>query len=332
MRADGVIFEVREFCLHDGPGIRTTVFFKGCPLRCAWCHNPEGLSSEPQLLVNPATCTHCGACSKVCPLGPEQEQRHSDGAHAAYHRTVSSPGATPRRGEGPARGRACAKDDAQTVFRPAACTACGACVAVCAQGCRRLCGRRVTAEALATELRANESFFMTYQGGITFSGGEPLAQIDFLEALAAQLRPIHLALETSGFAPLKNYRRAIQSVDWVFQDLKHPDPAEHKRYTGVDLKPILDNLAWLKASGRPFVARIPLIPGVNDAPATLDRFAALLQGPSGLTSVELLPYHLTAGAKYPLLGQTYHPPFDPSRPLAPDLTAFTSRGLPCRVM
>ena len=283
MSAEGIVFEVREFCLHDGPGIRTTVFFKGCPLRCVWCHNPEGLAREPQLLVNLANCTHCGACRKVC--------RHPD------H-----------------------------------CTACGACVAVCAQGCRRLCGRRISAEALATELRKNESFFETYQGGITFSGGEPMAQIDFLEELAARLRPIHLALETSGFAPLKNYRRAIQSVDWIFQDLKHPDPVEHKRYTGVDLQPILENLAWLKASGRPFVARIPLIPGVNDAPATLARFAELLQGPSGLTGVELLPYHLTAGAKYSLLGQTYNPPFDPSRPLAPDLTAFTSRGLPCRVM
>ena len=283
MSTEGIIFEVREFCLHDGPGIRTTVFFKGCPLRCAWCHNPEGLAREPQLLVNPADCTHCGACRKAC-------------------------------------------------IHPDHCTACGACVAVCAQGCRRLCGRRVSAEALATELRKNEFFFETYQGGITFSGGEPMSQIDFLEELAARLRPVHLALETSGFAPPKNYQRAIRSVDWVFQDLKHPDPVEHKRYTGVDLQPILENLAWLKASGRPFVARIPLIPGVNDAPETLARFAELLQGPSGLTGVELLPYHLTAGAKYSLLGQTYNPPFDPSRPLAPDITVFTSRGLPCHVM
>lgn len=222
---------------------------------------------------------------------------------------------------------------AGTGSRPAGCTACGACVAVCPQGCRRVCGRRVTAEALAAELRASERFFKAYGGGITFSGGEPLAQTDFLVELAERLRPIHLALETSGYAPSNNYRRAIQAVGLVFQDLKHPDPAGHRRFTGVDLQPILDNLAWLKASGRPFVARIPLIPGVNDAPETLAGFAELLQGPSGLTGVELLPCHLTAGAKYALLGLSYAPPFDPLRPLRPDPSAaFTARGLPCRVM
>jgi pyruvate formate lyase activating enzyme len=283
MSAEGIIFEVREFCLHDGPGIRTTVFFKGCPLRCAWCHNPEGLSPLPQLLVNASACTRCGACHAVC-------------------------------------------------VHPDHCAACGACVAVCPQGCRRLCGRRVTAEALAADLRKNELFFTTYGGGITFSGGEPLAQVCFLEDLAARLRPIHLTLETSGFALPDVYQRAVRSVDLVFQDLKHPDAEQHKRYTGADLSPILANLAWLKASGRPFVARIPLIPGVNDAPETLERFADLLQGGSGLTGVELLPYHQTAGAKYALLGLRYEPPFDPNRPLTPDLSPFEKRGLPCRIM
>jgi len=283
MSAEGIIFEVREFCLHDGPGIRTTVFFKGCPLHCAWCHNPEGISPQPQLLVNRSSCTRCGACRAAC-------------AH------------------------------------PDRCVACGACVAVCPQGCRRLCGRRVSAGTLAAELLKNEAFFTRYQGGITFSGGEPLAQIDFLEELAERLRPIHLTLETSGYAPQSAYQRAVRSVDLLFQDLKHPDPEQHRRYTGVELSPILANLAWLKASGHPFIARIPLIPGVNDAPETLRRFAELLEGKSGLTRVELLPYHLTAGAKYALLGLKYVPPFDPSRPLNPDLTAFEARGLPCRVM
>lgn len=283
MGAEGIIFEVREFCLHDGPGIRTTVFFKGCPLRCAWCHNPEGLTREPQLLVNLSACVHCGACRAACV--------HTD-----------------------------------------RCVACGACVAVCPQGCRRLCGRLVSAELLAADLRKNEDFFTRYQGGITFSGGEPLSQVDFLEDLAARLAPIHLTLETSGYAPPADYQRAVQAVDLVFQDLKHPDMAEHKRYTGADLSPILKNLAWLKSSGRPFIARIPLIPGVNDAPETLRRFAEMLEGDSGLIEVELLPYHLTAGAKYALLGLQYAPPFDPSRPMKPDLTAFEACGVPCRVM
>ncbi|MDA3926087.1 MAG: glycyl-radical enzyme activating protein [Kiritimatiellae bacterium] len=283
MSLDGIIFEVREFCLHDGPGIRTLVFFKGCPLRCVWCHNPEGFSDKPQLLVNTATCIHCDACRNVC--------QHPD-----------------------------------------ECILCGECVTVCPQGCRHICGRRVSAETLASELNTKRDFFQKYGGGITFSGGEPLAQADFLVDLAERLRPIHLAIETSGFAPLATYQRAVQSVDLVFQDLKHPDAVQHKKYTGVDPQPIFDNLAWLKTSGKPFIARIPLIPGVNDAPETLERFADMLTGTSGLKEIELLPYHKMAGAKYSSVGLTYAPPFDTDRPCAPDLTAFTARGLPCRVM
>ena len=218
------------------------------------------------------------------------------------------------------------------MLRPVGCTACGACVAVCPQGCRRVCGRRVTAEALAAELRTSENFFKAYGGGITFSGGEPLAQTGFLLELAERLRPIPLALETSGYASAEKYRRAVEAVDDVFQDLKHPDPAQHMRYTGVDPRPIFENLAWLKASGRPFVARIPLIPGVNDAPETMARFAALLAGPSGLTGVELLPYHLTADSKYPFFGMRYALSDVSEQPLAPDLSAFEAHGLPCRVM
>lgn len=282
MKNEGIIFEVREFCLHDGPGMRTTVFFKGCPMRCAWCHNPEGLSSKPQLLINQSICKHCGACQKVC--------QH-----------------------------------------PQQCAACGTCVAVCPQGCRRLCGRNVTAENLAAELHMNEFFFKKYDGGITFSGGEPLAQVDFLEALAGLLHPIHLTMETSGYASPDVYRRAVQSVDLVFQDLKHPDPEQHKHYTGVELAPILRNLDWLKTSGRPFTARIPMIPGVNDSPEILEHFANLLEGKSGMTGVELLPYHQTAGAKYALSGLRYDPPFDPARPLTINLSPFKKRGIACSI-
>ncbi len=318
MSVEGVIFEVREFCLHDGPGVRTTVFFKGCPLRCAWCHNPEGLSREPQLLVSAAACTGCGACEKVCPLGGSAQPRPPD---PRFFHSV----------EGEAAPSRCQSGDPSRAYRPEACTACGACVAVCPQGCRRLCGRRVDAADLAAEVRRHEAFFAASGGGVTFSGGEPLAQVAFLEALAACLRPVHLALETSGFAAPETYQRAARSVDLMIQDLKHPDPAAHLRYTGGELAPILANLAWLKASGRPFIARIPLIPGVNDAPDTLEGFAELLAGRSGLTGVELLPYHLTAGAKYALLGRRFEPPFDPARPLNSDVSAFLSRGLPCRV-
>lgn len=276
-----VVFEVREFCLHDGPGIRTTVFFKGCPLRCTWCHNPEGLSPEPEWLFKAQKCVHCGSCA--------------------------------RGGD-------------------------------CPQGARQLCGRRWSVPALAAELLRNADVFAS-SGGITFSGGEPLLQAPFLSALIDELRshqlahsqtaapaPLHLAIETSGYAPAEAYRSVISKLDLVFQDLKHPAPAEHNRWTGVDPAPIHANLAWLKASGKPFIARIPLIPGVNDTPAAKAGFADLLAGPSGLLRVELLPYHLTAAAKYPFTGRTYDPGFDENRPLDTDLSPFTDRGLPAVVM
>ena len=271
------IFEVREFCLHDGPGIRTTVFFKGCPLRCAWCHNPEGLSPEPEMLFKAAKCHHCGNC-----------QNGGD----------------------------------------------------CPHGARVPCGRRWTVTELAQEIRINADILRSSGGGVTFSGGEPLMQAKFLCALADELNgsrgatalPIHLALETSGYAPEAVYREVIERMDLVFQDLKHPDPAEHKRWTDVDPAPIHANLAWLKASRRPFVARIPLIPGVNDSEEAKEGFARLLEGPSGLLRVELLPYHLTAAAKYPFTGRTYDPGFDPTAPLNKETAAFERHGLPVVVM
>ena len=269
----GIIFEVREFCLHDGPGIRTTVFFKGCPLRCAWCHNPEGLSPEPEYLFKEQKCVHCGSCA--------------------------------RGGD-------------------------------CPQGARLLCGRRWSVPALARELLANADVFQSSGGGITFSGGEPLLQTPFLSDLIDELRRLqpglHLAIETSGFAAPDAYRAAVSKLDLVFQDLKHPLPVEHRRWTGVDPAPIHANLAWLKASGKPFIARIPLSPGVNDTPAAKAGFADLLAGPSGLQRVELLPYHLTAAAKYPFTGRTYDPGFDENRPLDTDLSPFTDRGLAAVVM
>ena len=269
------IFEVREFCLHDGPGIRTTVFFKGCPLRCAWCHNPEGLSPEPEMLFKSAKCHHCGNC-----------QNGGD----------------------------------------------------CPHGARVPCGRRWTVAELTQEIRVNADILRSSGGGVTFSGGEPLMQAKFLCALADELRsgetplPLHLALETSGYAPEAVYREVVERMDLVFQDLKHPDPAAHKRWTGVDPAPIHANLAWLKASGKPFVARIPLIPGVNDSEEAKEGFARLLEGPSGLLRVELLPYHLTAAAKYPFTGHTYDPGFDVTAPLNKETAAFERHGLPVVVM
>lgn len=279
----GIVFEIRECCVHDGPGVRTTLFLKGCPLRCAWCHNPEGISPKPEVLIKPNKCIHCGNCQKVCPS-------------------------------------------------PGQCIACGECAKGCPAGARQLCGTRYQVDALCQILSQNRDFFLSFGGGITFSGGEPLLQAEFVQAVAQRLHPIHLAIETSGYADETKYQRVIKEMDLVFQDLKHPYPKEHIRFTGVDPSPIFRNLAWLKTSGVPFIARIPLIPGVNDTAETFAAFAELLQNSPNLLHVELLPYHITAGAKYPFVGREYQPPFDVYAKPNTDITPFTSRGIACRVM
>ena len=213
----GVIFAVEEFAVHDGPGIRKTVFFKGCPLRCNWCHNPEGLSFAPELWVNSSLCQACGRCHAVCVTA------------GSYDRS--------------------------------SCTGCGNCLLVCPLRLRRICGRTVDAEALATELLIGNDLLAASGGGYTLSGGEPLAQPDFAAELIERLRPSHIALETSGFAPSAVFSRVCSLVDLVMIDIKQVDPVVHRAMTGVENRQILANLRDLIETGRPFIARIPLIPG-----------------------------------------------------------------------
>ena len=226
MKRTGRVFEIREFTLQDGPGIRTTVFFKGCPLRCAWCHNPEGQSFAVETL------------------------RHRDGTETR-------------------------------------------------------CGEDWTPDALADEVLKNADIMASSGGGVTFSGGEPLAQGDFLLALvdAIRARPagrtIGLAVETSGYCAPETYRRVVSRLDFVYQDLKHHDAAAFRKWCGGDLGVVMENVAWLKASGVRHVFRVPCIPGVNDAPADRAALAALAGG----DEIEFLPSNPAAGAKYPLLGR-----------------------------
>lgn len=220
----GRVFEIREFTLHDGPGVRTTVFFKGCPLRCAWCHNPEGQSPEIETMTR-------------------------------------------------------------------------------ANGERVVCGKDWDADALAIELLKNADIMAQSGGGVTFSGGEPLAQAGFLLELVPLLKAknVHLAMETSGYAPFETYKTLIAKMDFVYQDLKHHDPDSFRKWCGGDLDVVLRNLDWLKTSGIPFCIRIPSIPGVNDTPKDRQAFAEL----TGDSPVEYLPINPVAGAKYPSLGRTY---------------------------
>lgn len=279
----GTVFDIKEFAIFDGPGIRTTVFMKGCPMRCQWCHNPEGLSFEPQLLISHDSCTHCGNCQKVC--------KHQDG-----------------------------------------CITCGKCIGDCPLRLRKICGVKYTAKDLAALLLKDKDFLYKNHGGITFSGGEPLAQHEFLLEVLRELNNVHKAVETSGYCKEEVFRQVISQLDLIIMDIKLVNPQLHKQYTGVDNTVILKNLEHLKQSGKPFIIRIPLIPGVNDTDENLSQTADLLIGAKSIQKVELLPYHKTAGAKYSMVGKKYTPKFDTEQPPNCNTEIFTRNNILCTVM
>lgn len=265
MAETGIVFDIKEFAVFDGPGIRTTVFMKGCPLRCAWCHNPEGLSPLPQLMVSTAACTHCGACQRACPS-------------------------------------------------PGRCQACGKCVAACRAGLRKIVGTPWESGALAQRLLKDADVYQLSGGGVTFSGGEPLLQWPFVAEVLRGLPGVHTAIETSGYAPDSVFREAMDLCSLILMDWKVSDPALHKKYTGVEQAPILRHLQWLCAGDTPFILRMPIIPGVNDNRAHFQRAAELAASAKALVRVDVLPYQQAAGAKYAMVGKSYAPDFDESKP------------------
>jgi pyruvate formate lyase activating enzyme len=261
-----VIFNVMRFALHDGPGIRTTVFFKGCPLECHWCHNPESRSARIDVMYFPERCRLCGDCVAACPHGALRI----------------------------AEARIEQADD---------CHFCGTCAEACRAGAREGAGRRVLLAGLLAEIERDVVFYDESGGGVTFSGGEPLAQAAFVEALALECRRrrIRTALDTCGFAPAEVMLRVAAAVDLVLYDLKLADPDLHRRYTGVSNELILANLGRLAAAGRPLLVRVPLIPGVNDGDAELAAMRGLLAN-FGVRQVDLLPYNRIGRDKYARLG------------------------------
>lgn len=267
----GTIFNIMRFALHDGPGIRTTVFFKGCPLHCLWCHNPESIAAQPEWLFHAERCLSCGLCARACPESA----------------ITLAPG-------GP-------------VTHPEKCTRCGACARICPTEARAWMGDHWSVEQVIKEVLKDRSFYEQSGGGVTFSGGEPLQQPIFLEALlrACRQRGLPTAIDTCGFAPQQVIDTMLPGTDlWLF-DLKAMNPETHKRFTGRDNQLILANLAHLLKQNSRVRIRVPLIPGVNDSAEEIDRIGAFIRATGTPEAVHILPYHRIGMEKYQRLNKKY---------------------------
>jgi len=266
----GNIINIQHFCTDDGPGIRTTVFFKGCPLRCVWCHNPESHNARTELMYRAEKCRSCGACVSVCPSG----------AHSV--------------GEGGTH-----------LFSRDLCTSCHKCADVCVFQALETVGEKKSVDEVLAELLSDRIFYETSGGGITLSGGEPTAQADFTEALLSACRDagLHTALETSGACSEETLLRLLPHTDLFLLDWKLTDDALHKKYTGVSNRSVLRTLDVLEAHGKRVILRCPLIPDVNTCDTHYDGIGKLTHTYSCIESVELEPYHPLGVGKTEALGR-----------------------------
>lgn len=267
-KSDAVVFNLQKFCVHDGPGIRTTLFFKGCPLRCTWCHNPESQSFTPELLFDPEKCTGCGRCAKVC-------------SHSAIHFTPDTIAAVDR----------------------TRCVACGRCVDACLIGAREICGYETSIKQLLKEAEKDQVFYDQSGGGITFSGGESLCQLNAVESIAraAKARGIQTAVDTCGHVPFSCFEQILDCVDLFLYDIKHIDPVKHRQLTGQDNVLILDNLKRLSEAGATIFLRLPLIEGINSDDKNIAAILTFIRGLQ-IRQVNILPYHNTGSSKHLRMG------------------------------
>jgi pyruvate formate lyase activating enzyme len=267
--SSGFVFDIQRFALHDGPGIRTTIFFKGCGLRCWWCHNPESQQPRSELLLRPELCIQCGACLAECPH--EAIRRNGDGF----------------------------------VTDREVCELCGACVAACTADAREMVGREMTVEQVMAEVLRDTIFYDESGGGVTFSGGEPLFQGNFLFDLlrACKAHDLHTIVDTCGFASPETLDRVSPYVDLFLYDLKVMDDRRHREVTGVSNTLILDNLRRLSECDQPVVLRVPIIPHINDDEANLRQIGALARGLPNVERVDILAYHKLGMDKYERLNR-----------------------------
>lgn len=276
----GLVFDIQRFCTHDGPGIRTTVFFKGCPLDCKWCHNPESKSLHPELFYNPTFCIACGRCADVCAA------------------------------------RAHSIDDGCHVFDRSRCQLCMACTDACPALALETTGKGMTVEQVLAEVEKDRVFYEESDGGMTLSGGEPMLQFEFTRDLLAAARSagLHTCVETSGFGATDEYLEIAPLVDLFLWDIKDTDPDRHRANTGAALDPILHNLSAIDQAGAISILRCIVLNGINLNEQHLDRLIEIRDGLKHCTKIELLPYHSLGDSKHERLGRLRqsHPEWVPS--------------------
>ena len=283
----GLIFDVQRFCIHDGPGIRTTVFFKGCPLRCKWCSNPESQSMATEFMFSAERCIGCGSCKAACPV------------HAPY-------------------------SDEQ--FSESGCVHCGKCTDACPTEALIAKGQEVSVQELMERILRDRTIYKASGGGVTFSGGEPLCQANFLWEMLSACKEAGIAtcIETTLYASWHQIEPCIPLLDHVFCDVKHTDPVIHQAWTGVSCQPIIENIRRLAETDRTVVFRIPVIPGFNTTPEAHRGFLELFDSIPP-HDIELLPYHIYGEGKYRMLKHAYlgaDIPTEQARPAAEALARF----------
>jgi pyruvate formate lyase activating enzyme len=271
LETTGIVFDIKRYSIHDGPGIRTTVFLKGCPLRCFWCHNPESQSPEPQFLYRPERCILCEGCADACPSG------------------------------------AVSRDGERMVRDPLQCTLCGTCVEACPADARELVGRSLSIGEVMEEIERDRLYFDESGGGVTFSGGEPLLQPDFLTGLlqSCRERGVRTAVDTAGHVRADIIARIAMLADLVLLDLKHLDPERHREATGVSNTLIMSNLRRVVQSGARVVVRIPMVAGFNDGEENISETITFLRTLDPVPEVNLLPFHRAARDKHRRFGMPY---------------------------
>lgn len=278
----GMITDIQRFSLNDGPGIRTTVFLKGCNLHCAWCHNPETIRKKNELMVYPANCIGCGHCVPVCPSGA---------------RSIAA---------------------GVLQFDRSRCTSCGACAAVCFPGALKMAGRSVSVAEVMGEILQDRAYYADSGGGMTLSGGELFCQAEFADALidACREEKIPVAVETNLNWQFESARPILEKLDLIMFDVKIFDSVEHKRWTGVENAELLDNARRLDTLDRPLIARTPLIPGATDSAENIRAIAGFLRNFRNLRCYELLNFNPLGESKYRALEEKN--PFVSARPLKPE--------------